>query len=723
MIVKVPKNRRDGRSSFKDLSRYITAGLGGDAQPPSATSWDRLTRYITQDSVLDALGNDVEKTIAVEIGNVTSLATASAEMYAVAKRNSRAKNPVYHYILSWPESERPATEQIFGAVADTLKALGMSEHQYIAAIHANTDNLHVHVEVNRVHPETFKAAVLGFDHKTLHRAAREIEIKYGWQHDAGIFKVVEVDGRKLIVEDDDYVDADVAVVKGRTDAVRTWTGNESLQEWCASVPAPALRKIVNDDRTTSWQDIHRILHEHGLELRDAGGGGMVVADVSGATTDKPVVVAASKAFRFLKREVLEQRLGPFEPADERAKQAAPTRTYKRDPLKRAQRKLERKAARDDLRARFDQERKVVQEQRRVAMDAVKQMAAEDAKRLARLDDQYRASRQRIKIDSKLSGAQKQQAYMLLKMTTDQARAQLRASIARERADRKGLVPLAVSWRAWVESKALDGDAAAISALRGMAYQEGRERRKAERDGAPGDGSGTSDLATDREDRRFGDEDQVNAIRPANGAASDPYVRAVQNLVWKVSNNGRVNYSFATGGQAFTDEGPRLSFGRKDVSEDALLLSIRYADTKWPGGIRLTGGDMEFKRRAVRMATELGVKVLNVELRALQAQIQDELRAANRAPAGDREAVEAQVRGSDPSARFLSVAGTSGRYRGRVIAQSRDYLAQHVGGHDYVLHEKRALRTAPATGADVTISYRAGKGTATATVLKEKSNRR
>ena len=79
MIVKVAPNRRDGKSSFEDLESYITEGIEQSGDRAERTSWDRLTQYITKQSVLDELGDDVEKTIAVEIGNVTSLKTAASE--------------------------------------------------------------------------------------------------------------------------------------------------------------------------------------------------------------------------------------------------------------------------------------------------------------------------------------------------------------------------------------------------------------------------------------------------------------------------------------------------------------------------------------------------------------------------------------------------------------------------------------------------------------------
>jgi hypothetical protein len=63
MIVKTVPNRRDGKSSFKDLAKYMTEGIEQSGEAPTTTSWDNLTQYITAQSVMNALGNKVEKTI------------------------------------------------------------------------------------------------------------------------------------------------------------------------------------------------------------------------------------------------------------------------------------------------------------------------------------------------------------------------------------------------------------------------------------------------------------------------------------------------------------------------------------------------------------------------------------------------------------------------------------------------------------------------------------
>ena len=177
MIVKVPPGRRDKKSSFKKLADYLSQGLDQSEESSLKTSWDYLTQYITREDAVGDLndGNaNGEKTIAVEIGNLESLKTAPHEMRAVASRNLRQKNPVYHYILSWPEKEWPNSQAIFGAARHTLKALGMQDHQYIVAIHSDTDNLHAHIEVNRIHPKTYKAARLEWAHATLEPVLKKV---------------------------------------------------------------------------------------------------------------------------------------------------------------------------------------------------------------------------------------------------------------------------------------------------------------------------------------------------------------------------------------------------------------------------------------------------------------------------------------------------------------------------------------------------------------------
>jgi hypothetical protein len=706
MIVKVPRNRHDGRSSFGDLKKYITEGIGQAGRDIDTGSWDRLTQYITKPSVLNALGDHVEKTIGVEIGNVECLKTAAAEMRAVASQNLRAKNPVYHYILSWPEGEKPLAEQIFDAARDTLIALGMHDHQYIIAIHANTDNIHAHIEVNRVHPVTFKAARLEWAHKTLHKAAREIEIARGWRHDNGIYQVVFINGQKQVVHNADFIDSDQVRTQGGANRFETWSGEQSLESWSHGEPSKALRQLLADPKATSWQDLHRVLGQYGLQLRATGGGGMRVHDIGDATArkdDTGLAVSASKAFRFLKRKELEARWGAFEECKPELATLQPERTYQRDPDKRLDRRLERKALRDWLRQRFLKEQADARHRYDIAKRAIAdEFAGYDINRRTAIDRQYRVQRASIKTDPALSSAQKQQAYMLLKLTMLKAHQQLREQIARERLERRMLLPTLPVWREWVEQQTQLGDDAAMSALRGMIYQDQRNAKKA--------------IAVEL------DEPVENTIRPALPAHTDPFVRKIGTLTWQIARNGNVTYRLKDGNVGFIDAGDKLVFGRAAVSDEALALTLQYARDKWNGMLHINGGDAAFLARVTRMAADLKIELSNPELQpsmrpaktspvksALPPLPDDSIPA--RMPINQKSA-EALLLERFPQAQITRATNHDKRYVGPIVAQDSRFLVQHLGRDQYALHEKAAFpEPLPISGQSVAIAYQSGRAIA------------
>ena len=77
-----------------------------------------------------------------------------AEMLALAHEAPRSRDPITHYVLSWREDEHPTKQQIERAVDICLAELGMEGHQVVYALHADTDHDHLHLIVNRVHPES-----------------------------------------------------------------------------------------------------------------------------------------------------------------------------------------------------------------------------------------------------------------------------------------------------------------------------------------------------------------------------------------------------------------------------------------------------------------------------------------------------------------------------------------------------------------------------------------
>lgn len=594
MIVKEAPIRRSRRSSFVQLTQYITEGFAKTGIRTDVASWQDLTQYIVAPTAIDWSGERTDKTIAVEVGGVLSLETAAYEMHAVAARNPRATNPVLHLILSWPEGERPETEGVFSAARRVLEVLGLSGHQYVVAIHDNTDNLHAHLAVNRVHPVTFKAGRLAWMHKALHHVARELEIENGWFHDRGLYEVVEVKGNKSIVESEDRLLLD----KTRDGASRseTWGGEASLERWCRDAPASALDMAIADTGMTSWQQAHLVLASFGLELRESARGGMCVHDVAKSRTDEPArshVVSLSRAFG-VKRWELEERFGPFTPSKVTRLAAEAAVSYKRDPDKRIERRVERKAQQDALRERFKGELQMARDTRSLAELVLKEeFLTQDHERMSAQDAAYRICRSQIRDDRSLTSLQKRQAYMLAKLSHAQVRAQLRTQIKEERALRRELLPALPTWRVWVEACAQTGDEAAISALRGLVYRERRSRGKQAAAELP-EGSGQC------------------VLKPAQPVAADPWVRDLGRLSWKVSSHGLVTYSLDGRGVAFVDVGPKLRFDHAVVSDEELHLAIRYAEQKWGGQLRLAGGDQVFRDRVVRAATTMRIKLSVIE---------------------------------------------------------------------------------------------------------------
>jgi hypothetical protein len=87
--------------------------------------------------------------------------------------------PVFAYSLSWHPGERVTKEEQLEAVRQSLKVLGLEENQVIVISHNDEPHEHVHVLVNRVNPETGKAAALSNSKLALSKWAQQYEQERG----------------------------------------------------------------------------------------------------------------------------------------------------------------------------------------------------------------------------------------------------------------------------------------------------------------------------------------------------------------------------------------------------------------------------------------------------------------------------------------------------------------------------------------------------------------
>ena len=228
----------------------------------------------------------------------------AAEMIALAQEAVKSKDPVTHYMLSWQEGEQPTPAQVEEAVTLFLAELGLKEHQAIYGLHADTDNMHLHIMVNRVDPDTLHVVKpnKGFDIEAVHKAVARIEHAQGWER--------EKNGRYQVQEDGTVSraqrDPDKPRLKQPDQPKRDQehrTGEKSAERIGIEDAAPIIK------RSQSWQELHRELAKVGIRYERTGSGAVLkVGDVT---------VKASSADRAAALGQLQKRLGTYEPAPDR----------------------------------------------------------------------------------------------------------------------------------------------------------------------------------------------------------------------------------------------------------------------------------------------------------------------------------------------------------------------------------------------------------------------
>ena len=89
------------------------------------------------------------------------------------------EKPVFTYSLSWHPEQSPTRREMMQAAKESLKRLGLEEHQTLIACHHDEPQPHIHMIVNRVHPLTGIAAKLSRSKRKLSDFARLFQRREG----------------------------------------------------------------------------------------------------------------------------------------------------------------------------------------------------------------------------------------------------------------------------------------------------------------------------------------------------------------------------------------------------------------------------------------------------------------------------------------------------------------------------------------------------------------
>ena len=225
----------------------------------------------------------------------------TAEMIALAQEAVRSDDPVNHYVFSWQDGEHPSPEQIEGAVSIILEVFGLEDHQVIYGLHADTDNQHLHIVVNRAHPDTTEAVKVakinkGFDIEAVHKAVALIEHAQGWQR--------EEKGRYQVLENGELCCGHYDKDKPRGPSQRrrdmeNRTGEKSAERIAKEIAGPIIKNAQ------SWQELHRDLAAVGMRYEKTGSGAYIfVGDIA--------VKASSAGRSSSSLPGLQKRIGIYE---------------------------------------------------------------------------------------------------------------------------------------------------------------------------------------------------------------------------------------------------------------------------------------------------------------------------------------------------------------------------------------------------------------------------
>lgn len=401
MIVKhVPMNTVR-KSNFGDLARYLS-----DPQ-------DRNER----------VGN-----IRLTNCHADELSDAVLEVIATQVRNTRAEgDKTYHLIVSFRADENPPAATLSEIEQRICAGLGFGEHQRISAVHHDTDNLHIHVAINKIHPTHLTMREPFLAYRKLAELCAALEVEYGLQPDNHQAKKRRAENRAGDMEHT--------------------AGIESLLGW---VKRECLPQLLD---AKSWNELHQAMQENGLVLRERGNGFVIQAGDG-------TMVKASSVSRDLSKTKLEARLGSFLSMAGQIDQVKPARNYQAQPVR-------SRLDTSELYAKYQVEQQDLGISRSAQLAAARDIKARD------IDAAKRANRLKRAAISLMNGpgVSKKLLYALASMALHERIQKINTQYIKDRQainqqNRRR------TWNDWLQHHAKAGNQQALAALRAREAAQG-----------------------------------------------------------------------------------------------------------------------------------------------------------------------------------------------------------------------------------------------------------
>ena len=388
------------------------------------SDFDGLVSYITDNQSKDHRLGQVLVTNC-EAGTIRDAIT---EVLATQHTNTRAKgDKTYHLIISFRAGEQPSAATMRAIEGRICAGLGYGEHQRISAVHNDTDNLHIHIAINKIHPTRHTMHEPYYSHRALAELCTALERDYGLERDNHEPRQRGAEGRAADME--------------------RHAGVESLVGW---IKRECLDEIKG---AQSWKELHQVMRDNGLELRERANG--LVIEAGDGT-----MVKASTLARDLSKPTLEARLGPYEASPARQTQTKAKRQYQKDPIRLRVNTVE-------LYARYKAEQQT--------LTATRGQALEQARRRRdRLVEAAKRSGRLRRATIKLIGDSGSNKKLLYAQASKALRDEIHAINRQYQKDRQALYDSHSrrTWADWLKNEATHGNAEALTALRAREAAQG-----------------------------------------------------------------------------------------------------------------------------------------------------------------------------------------------------------------------------------------------------------
>ncbi|WP_096704149.1 TraI/MobA(P) family conjugative relaxase [Magnetospirillum sp. 15-1] len=290
MIAKRIDRKPEVRDNFGYLGRYVAA---------AREKGEKLDKFWIKNCDAGAQLQDLD--------------LALIEIEATRQAKPEIADKTYHLVVSFRAGDqaRLSEADLQDIERNFAEALGYGDHQRVAGTHINTDNFHMHVAINKIHPVTARSHTPRQDFKILAKVAREMEQKYGLVVDKGM-----TDGAAR----------DPVSAKARDYEAKTW--QQSFERHLVEHKAEIVELVA---KAGSWQKLQEGLAEYAVELRKRGAGAVF------AQTDAKGRMKASALDRTCALAALEERLGPYQAPQPKPKDQVvkpPGKPYRAKPMTR-----------------------------------------------------------------------------------------------------------------------------------------------------------------------------------------------------------------------------------------------------------------------------------------------------------------------------------------------------------------------------------------------------